>query len=200
MLRASTTRKEKAMQRSFLRFALLADAAVSGATGLLAFAGAGILDGLLGLPTELLRYAGLSLIPYAAIVAYVGTPAERVACGGVGDHRLQRAVVDRQHRAAGERLRCADCARLRVRDLPGRRWSRASPGCNMWGCGRRPSRRDLPTTVAKLCAASRAPTCGTFVSVGMQQLTAATPAAGRASRWRRRSRGACGRPASSRSR
>ena len=63
------------MQRSFLRLALIADAAVSGATGLLAFAGAGILDALLGLPTELLRYAGLSLIPYAAIVAYVGTRA-----------------------------------------------------------------------------------------------------------------------------
>jgi len=61
------------MQRSFLRLALLTDALVSGATGLIAFAGAGILDGLLGLPTELLRYAGLSLIPYAAIVAYVGT-------------------------------------------------------------------------------------------------------------------------------
>jgi hypothetical protein len=63
------------MQRSFLRLALIADAAVSGATGLLAFAGAGILDGLLGLPADLLRYAGLSLIPYAAIVAYVGTRA-----------------------------------------------------------------------------------------------------------------------------
>jgi len=63
------------MQRSFLRLALIADAAVSGATGLLAFAGAGILDALTGLPTELLRYAGVSLIPYAAIVAYVGTRA-----------------------------------------------------------------------------------------------------------------------------
>lgn len=61
------------MQRSFLRFALVADALVSGATGLLAFAGSGILDALLGLPTELLRYAGLSLLPYAAIVAYAGT-------------------------------------------------------------------------------------------------------------------------------
>lgn len=61
------------MQRSFLRPALLADALVSGATGFLAFAGAGILDGRLGLPTDLLRYAGLSLIPYAMIVVYVGT-------------------------------------------------------------------------------------------------------------------------------
>lgn len=61
------------MQMSFLRFALLADAVASGATGLLAFAGAGILAELLGLPTNLLRYAGLSLLPYVAIVAYVGT-------------------------------------------------------------------------------------------------------------------------------
>jgi hypothetical protein len=61
------------MQLSLLRFALLADAAASGATGLLAFAGAGILSGLLGLPTQLLLYAGFSLLPYAAIVAYAGT-------------------------------------------------------------------------------------------------------------------------------
>jgi hypothetical protein len=72
----NTNERRHAMQRSFLRLALLADALVSGATGLLAFAGAGFLDGLLGLPTELLRYAGLSLIPYAAIVAYVGTRAD----------------------------------------------------------------------------------------------------------------------------
>jgi hypothetical protein len=64
------------MQRlSFLRFALLADAIASGATGVLAFAGAGILAELLGLPTALLRYAGLSLFPYVAIVVYVGTRA-----------------------------------------------------------------------------------------------------------------------------
>lgn len=58
---------------SFLRYALLADALASGATGLLAFAGAGILDTWLGLPANLLFYAGLSLIPYAALVAYLGT-------------------------------------------------------------------------------------------------------------------------------
>lgn len=61
------------MNTSFLRFALLADALASGATGLLAFAGAGILNTWLGLPTNLLFYAGLSLLPYAALVAYVGT-------------------------------------------------------------------------------------------------------------------------------
>ena len=63
------------MNYSFLRFALLADALASGATGLLAFAGAGVLDTWLGLPANLLFYAGLSLIPYAALVAYVGTRA-----------------------------------------------------------------------------------------------------------------------------
>jgi hypothetical protein len=75
MFGASKTRrrKETVMQLSFLRFALLADAAASGATGLLAFAGAGMLSGPLGLPTQLLVYAGFSLLPYAAIVAYAGT-------------------------------------------------------------------------------------------------------------------------------
>jgi hypothetical protein len=61
------------MPMTMLRFALLADALASGATGLLAFAGAGILDAWLGLPAKLLFYAGLSLIPYAALVAYLGT-------------------------------------------------------------------------------------------------------------------------------
>ena len=56
-----------------LRFALLADAAASGATGLMMIAGAGLLDGLLGLPVALMREAGLLLIPYVAFVAYVGT-------------------------------------------------------------------------------------------------------------------------------
>jgi hypothetical protein len=58
-----------------LRFALLADAAASGATGLMMIAGAGLLEGLLGLPTALMREAGLVLIPYVAFVAYVGTRA-----------------------------------------------------------------------------------------------------------------------------
>jgi hypothetical protein len=56
-----------------LRLALLGDALASGATGLLAFAGAGLLGDLLGLPIPLLRYAGLLLLPYAALVAWVGT-------------------------------------------------------------------------------------------------------------------------------
>ena len=51
----------------------IADAAASGATGLMMIAGAGLLEGLLGLPTALMREAGLLLVPYVALVAYVGT-------------------------------------------------------------------------------------------------------------------------------
>jgi hypothetical protein len=58
---------------SFLRLALLADAAVSGATGLAMMLGAGVVDGLLGVPGVLLRYAGLSLMPFAALVAFLAT-------------------------------------------------------------------------------------------------------------------------------
>ena len=56
-----------------LRFALLADAVASGATGLMMIAGADLLTGLLGLPVALMREAGLLLVPYVALVAYVGT-------------------------------------------------------------------------------------------------------------------------------
>jgi hypothetical protein len=63
-------------QNTFLRYALLADAVASGATGLLMIAGAGLLEGLLGLPVALMREAGLVLVPYVAFVAWVGTRAE----------------------------------------------------------------------------------------------------------------------------
>ncbi len=58
---------------SMLRRVLLADAVVSGATGLLMVLGTDALTGTLGLPTALLRYAGLILLPYGAFVAYVAT-------------------------------------------------------------------------------------------------------------------------------
>ena len=60
-------------QNTFLRYALLADAVASGATGLLLIAGAGLLEGLLGLPSGLMREAGLVLVPYVAFVGWVGT-------------------------------------------------------------------------------------------------------------------------------
>jgi hypothetical protein len=58
---------------SLLRTALVLDAVISGATGVLLAAGAGLLGDLLSLPQGLLRYAGLSLLPFAAAVGYVAT-------------------------------------------------------------------------------------------------------------------------------
>ena len=57
----------------FLRYALLADAIASGASGLLMIAGADLLTGVLGLPVALLRESGLLLVPFVALVAFVGT-------------------------------------------------------------------------------------------------------------------------------
>ena len=74
-------------QNTFLRYALLADAIASGATALLTIAGADALTALLGLPVVLMREAGLLLVPYVALVAFVGTraaiarPAVRVIIG-----------------------------------------------------------------------------------------------------------------------
>jgi len=55
----------------FLRWVLLTDAAVSGASGLLMTFIAGPLASLLNVPEALLFYAGLVLFPYAAFVAYL---------------------------------------------------------------------------------------------------------------------------------
>jgi hypothetical protein len=54
-----------------LRKALLADAVISGFTGLLMLFGAGFLSGMLDLPEAFLRFAGLVLLPYVVFVAYV---------------------------------------------------------------------------------------------------------------------------------
>jgi hypothetical protein len=59
---------------TFLRYALLADAVASGATGLLMAAGAGPLSGLLLLPEPLLRWAGLALLPFAILVGLAARP------------------------------------------------------------------------------------------------------------------------------
>ena len=65
-----------AIPSNLLRFALIADAVASGTTGLLMLAGAGLLAGFLGLPEELLRYAGFALLPFVAFVAWTGTRAD----------------------------------------------------------------------------------------------------------------------------
>ena len=58
---------------SFLRRVLLADAATSCASGLLMTLAAAPLENMLGISSTLLLYAGLSLLPFAALVAYLAT-------------------------------------------------------------------------------------------------------------------------------
>ena len=69
-----------------LRRVLLADAIISGATGIAMMLGAGTLASLLGVPEPLLRWAGASLIPFAAFVGVLAA-RESLAAGAV------RAVI-----------------------------------------------------------------------------------------------------------
>jgi hypothetical protein len=67
---------------SFVRRILVADAAISGATGVLMLAGGGFLEGLLGVPAGLLRYAGASLLPFAVAVGWLARRNE-ISRGGL---------------------------------------------------------------------------------------------------------------------
>src|SRR4051812_7889376 len=58
---------------TFLRRALIGDAAISAGTGLMLLAGAGLVSALLGVPAGLMRWSGLSLLPFAALVAWLAT-------------------------------------------------------------------------------------------------------------------------------
>ncbi len=64
---------------SFLRNVLVADAVMSAATGALLILGSGMLTSLLSLPRELLIGAGLVLVPYVALVAWVAARKENPA-------------------------------------------------------------------------------------------------------------------------
>lgn len=66
----------------FLRRALLVDAVMTGATGILLMVGASTLDGLLELPAGLMFWAGLGLLPFAFYVAQLGRQ-ERPSRGAV---------------------------------------------------------------------------------------------------------------------
>jgi hypothetical protein len=57
---------------TFLRQVLVADGVISGLTGVLMAAAASPLEAWLGLPSLLLRVAGLSLLPFAAVVIALG--------------------------------------------------------------------------------------------------------------------------------
>jgi hypothetical protein len=56
-----------------LRFALMLDGVATGANGVIYVAGAPLLDGWLGLPTEMLMAVGAFLIAYAALVLRLAT-------------------------------------------------------------------------------------------------------------------------------
>ena len=56
---------------SLLRKALLADALLSGATAMLLVTAAGPLSGILGLSAALLRGAGLFILPFVALAAWI---------------------------------------------------------------------------------------------------------------------------------
>ena len=56
---------------SVLRYALAADAVASGSSGLLLALGAGPLSGLFEMPEAFLRGAGLALLPFAVLIAFM---------------------------------------------------------------------------------------------------------------------------------
>jgi hypothetical protein len=70
---------------TFLRRVLLLDAVSSGAMGILLLTCSGLLAGLLSLPAELLREAGMVLVPFALAVGFLGTRSQlsRVAVWAV---------------------------------------------------------------------------------------------------------------------
>ncbi|QRN97042.1 hypothetical protein JRI60_50175 [Archangium violaceum] len=59
------------VSQTLLSRALLADGVISGATGALMFAAASPLSQVLGLQSTLLRTAGISLLPFAALLVYL---------------------------------------------------------------------------------------------------------------------------------
>jgi hypothetical protein len=61
---------------TFLRRVLLLDSVSSGAMGILLLTCSGMLAGLLELPAELLREAGLVLVPFALAVGFLGTRSQ----------------------------------------------------------------------------------------------------------------------------
>ncbi len=56
---------------SYLRKVLLADAVVSGAAGLAMIGGADFTQGLLGLPSPMLFWAGVALVPFVTMLALI---------------------------------------------------------------------------------------------------------------------------------
>ena len=105
---------------AFLRKVLIADAATSAAAGLMMFAGAGMLDALLGLPASFLRIAGVSLIPFAADPRLLSRPANTPARAAIWAIIACNAVwVVGSFETVVHRLALADPARHAVRRRAG---------------------------------------------------------------------------------
>lgn len=66
---------------SFIRRLLLTDSLVSGATGALMAGAAPILESWLGLPAPLLRFAGIALLPFAAVVGWLALQTSPARAG-----------------------------------------------------------------------------------------------------------------------
>jgi hypothetical protein len=64
------------LSSNLLRFALTIDAVASAASAALLLFGAAALTGLLGLPEELMRVAGIILVPFVMLVGYTATRAK----------------------------------------------------------------------------------------------------------------------------
>lgn len=64
------------MQTKLIRYAFVADAIATGATGLLMAAGSGLLAHLTGIPAGFSMPVGAALIVYAVLVGWVGTRPE----------------------------------------------------------------------------------------------------------------------------
>lgn len=78
---ASSSMSDTSMPDAPLRRALLLDAVASGTMGVGLIVLAETMTTFLGLPVTLLRWAGVLLVPYALVVAWVGTrrPVKRGA-------------------------------------------------------------------------------------------------------------------------
>ncbi len=82
---SATTDRRPSAPSTLLRWAIIGDAGVSAACGLLMALGAEPLSGLLGLSAPLLHYAGLALLPYALFLAWLAgrRPMPRAAVWAV---------------------------------------------------------------------------------------------------------------------
>jgi len=73
MMRGGGSNMMHVSTSTFLRWVLVADAATCMVAGLLMVFGSTLLAQFSGLPAGLLRYAGISLVPFAAFLVYVAS-------------------------------------------------------------------------------------------------------------------------------